>query len=297
MGTRRPEWPTVLLVVVCYACWGMATTVVAAWWLPAGIALAGLATALHGSLTHEIVHGHPFPGRPRLNAALAFPALGLFIPYGRFRDTHLAHHNDSILTDPYDDPETNYLDPTVWSRLPRWVKSLLLANNTLLGRLTIGPALGLAAFVHGDWRLFRSGDRSVRDAWLWHVPALALVGLWFVAVAQMPVWAYLLAVYIAHGILKIRTFLEHQAHDRASGRTVIVEDRGPLAFMFLNNNFHVVHHMHPKVPWYRLPDLYRTHAEHYRRRNGGYVYRSYAEVFRRYFLSRKDPVPHPLRPH
>ncbi len=32
---------------------------------------------------------------------------------------HMAHHRDAILTDPYDDPESNYLDPAVWARLPR----------------------------------------------------------------------------------------------------------------------------------------------------------------------------------
>ena len=99
---------------------------------------------------------------------------------------------------------------------------------------------------------------------------------------------------VVFNILKLRTFLEHQAHERASGRSVIVEKGGVFAFLFLNNNLHVVHHMHPRVPWYRLPALYAANAEHYRRRNGGYVYGSYAEVFRRHFLSRKDPVAHPL---
>lgn len=295
-GTVRPEWPTLAMLAACYAAWGLSTTALAAWWLPAGIVLAALATALHASLTHEIVHGHPFPGRPGLNAALVFPALTLAIPYGRFRDTHLAHHNDSVLTDPYDDPESNYHDPKVWAGLPGPVKWLLNANNTLLGRLALGPAIGIASFLRDDWRRARAGDAAVRRAWAWHVPAMVPVAAWFALAAEMPVWAYLAAVYGAHAILKIRTFLEHQAHERASGRTVIIEDRGPLAWMFLNNNLHVVHHMHPKVPWYRLPELYRAHAGHYRRRNGGYVYRSYAEVFGRHFLTRKDPVPHPFRP-
>ncbi|MFN6978595.1 MAG: fatty acid desaturase, partial [Gemmobacter sp.] len=65
---------------------------------------------------------------------------------------------------------------------------------------------------------------------------------------------------------------------------------------FLNNNLHVVHHMHPNVPWYRLPALYAANRAHYRRRNDGYVYRSYAEVFRRYALRAKDPVAHPVYP-
>ncbi|MEM9126831.1 MAG: fatty acid desaturase, partial [Pseudomonadota bacterium] len=79
-------------------------------------------------------------------------------------------------------------------------------------------------------------------------------------------------------------------------RTVIVEDRGPLAFLFLNNNLHVVHHMNPKAPWYRLPGLYRTGRERYLTSNEAYVYKSYTEVFRQYFWRSKDPVVHPLWP-
>ncbi|MEL6683026.1 MAG: fatty acid desaturase, partial [Pseudomonadota bacterium] len=105
---------------------------------------------------------------------------------------------------------------------------------------------------------------------------------------------YFIAAYLVMSLLKLRTFLEHQAHERASGRSVVIEDRGPFALLFLNNNLHVVHHMHPSVPWYDLPALYRLRKDHYLRRNGGYVYRSYGEVFARYFWRRKDPVAHPL---
>ncbi len=296
METRtRPEWPTLCALAICYVAWGVSTTTLATLSLPLGIVLAAFATAFHASLTHEVVHGHPFPARPRLNAALVAPALTLIIPYGRFRDTHLDHHNDAVLTDPYDDPETNYLDPAVWARLPRWLRGVLQFNNTLLGRLTIGPGLGLAGFLASEVRAARAGDTRVIAGWRWQPLALVPVILWFVHVAAMPFWAYVIAVYGALAILKIRTFLEHQAHERASGRTVIIEDRGPLSWIFLNNNLHVVHHMHPKVPWYALPALYAQHAAHYRRRSGGYVYRSYGEVFRRYLLARKDPVPHPFR--
>ena len=290
---RRAEWPTLALVVLCYGLWGLGTTWLSGWFLPAGIVVTMLAVALHSSLTHEVIHGHPFRSEG-LNAALVFPALALCIPYLRFRDTHLAHHVDAILTDPYDDPESNYLDPGVWERLPGWLRAVLRFNNTLAGRLLIGPAVGQVAFMADDWRAIRTGDRRVLAGWLWHIPALVPVIWWLAAVAQMPLWAYLLAAYGGLSILKIRTFLEHRAHERARGRTVIVEDRGPLALIFLNNNLHVVHHMHPRVPWYRLPALYAANRARYLASNEGYAYRSYAEVFRHHFLRAKDPVPHPL---
>ena len=295
-GARAPaEWPTVVLLGLCYAGWAVGTTWVAAFWLPLGMGLTALCIALHSSLCHEALHGHPSRAA-WLNEALVFPALALAVPYRRFRDTHLAHHRDEHLTDPYDDPESNYSDPAIWARLPRWARAILAFNNTLLGRLLVGPLIGQVAFMRDDWRAIWAGDRRVLAAWLWHVPAVGLVIWWLIGVAAMPVWAYLLAVHAGLSILKIRTFLEHRAHEKARGRTVIIEDRGPLALIFLNNNLHVVHHMHPGVPWYRLPALYRAHRDHYLGRNEGYVYRSYGQIFRRYFWRAKDPVAHPLWP-
>ncbi|WP_297774275.1 fatty acid desaturase [uncultured Roseovarius sp.] len=290
----RIEWPTLLLLAICYAIWIIGTTWAVTLSLPFAVFLTGLAIALHSSLCHEALHGHPFRRRA-WNEAAVFPCLCLLIPYGRFRDTHLAHHREEHLTDPYDDPESNYLDPQVWARLPSWGRALLRINNTLAGRMLIGPFVAQTAFLRADYRAIRAGDRAVLNAWLWHAPAIALVLIWL-SFAEMPVWAYLLAVWIGLGVLKIRTFLEHRAHERASGRTVIIEDKGPFALLFLNNNLHVVHHMHPEAPWYLLPALYASRRDHYLRRNDGYVYRSYLQIFREHLWRAKDPVPHPLWP-
>lgn len=296
-GARRKwvEWPTLGLIAACYAVWGLS---VGPLWsaLPlAGFVLATLAIALFSSLQHEVLHGHPFGSR-LLNEALVFPGLTLCVPYGRFRDTHLEHHRDERLTDPYDDPESNYLDPKVWARLSGPMRALLRANNTLLGRILLGPAVSIVFFVRADWRAIRAGDRKVRGAWALHLAGVALVLAWLAAFGAMPVWAYVLAAYAAFGILKIRTFLEHRAHEKVRGRSVVVEDRGPLAFLFLNNNLHAVHHAHPKVAWYQLPAIYAERREQVLARNEGYRYASYGEVFRRHFLRPKDPVPHPLWP-
>jgi fatty acid desaturase len=286
------EWPTVMVLAACYGLWVVATTVLWEAFAPGAFVVLAVAIAWHSSVQHEALHGHPFRDA-RLNAALVFPALGLLVPYGRFRDTHLAHHLDAVLTDPYDDPETNYHDPAVWAAMPRWRRAVLEFNNTLLGRLVVGPAVGMAGFLSADLRAIRRADRKVLVAWLWHGPAVAVAVLW-VWWAAVPGWAWLVACYAAMSLLKIRTFLEHQAHERVRGRTVVIEDRGPLAWLFLNNNYHVVHHMHPRVPWYRLPGLYAANRERYLARNEGYAFRSYAEVFRRFFLRAKDPVPHPF---
>lgn len=289
------EWPTLAMLFVTYLIWALATTVVASSSLWVAVPLAAISIAQFSSLQHEAIHGHPFRDA-RLNALLVFPALLLVIPYARFRDQHLAHHRDSELTDPFDDPESNYLAPETWERLPRSIKMILNANNTLIGRLTLGPAIGTAIFLGTEVRDMGRDPRIVAG-WAWHALALVPVALWLGWVSAMPVWLYLVACYGAMSLLRIRTFLEHQAHDRARCRTVIIDERGPLAVLFLMNNFHVVHHMHPRVPWYRLPTLYRANRDRYLRQNDGYHYRSYGEIFRLYLFRRKDPVPHPLRTH
>ncbi len=292
---RIIEWPTLLLLAATYVLWALGTTSVAGWSLTIGVVVTAIAIAQFSSLQHEVLHGHPFRSQ-WLNEAMVFPALNAVIPYERFRDLHLAHHYDPILTDPYDDPESNYQDPAVWGRTSALVRNLLLANNTLLGRMVLGPFQSVISLVKVDAQAMFSGDRAVIRAWLLHALGLGLVLAWLVLVSQMPIWAYLCAAYLAFAILKIRTFAEHRAHEAARARTVIIEDRGPLALLFLYNNLHVVHHMHPTLPWYRLPQTYRENREHYLRRNEGYLFRSYGEVFRHYFLRAKDPVPHPLWP-
>jgi fatty acid desaturase len=288
------EWPTLLLLGLTYLVWAMGTVI---WDQSAvlSILLTSVAIAQFSSLQHEALHGHPTP-YAAVNELLVFPALIVFLPYRRFRDTHLQHHHDPALTDPYDDPESNYLDPDTWAKMSRMGKVLFRWNNTLAGRMILGPILGTAQFLGADLAKLRTGDAQVAMAWAVHLIGVVIVGVWLAALGAMPVWAYLLCIYFALALLRIRTFLEHRAHDLCRARTVVIEDRGPLSVLFLNNNLHVVHHMHPNVPWYRLPALYASRKAHFLRRNEGYVYRSYAEIMGKHLWRPKDPVPHPIWP-
>lgn len=288
------EWRTLSLIVFCYGLWG-----VALFWLWSLVPVVSilaliLACALHGSLSHEILHGHPFANK-RINDALVFLPLSLFFPYQRFRDLHLAHHQNSALTDPYDDPESNYMDPAVWHQLGRFQQRILRLNNTLAGRIVLGPAVGQVCFMRAEMQLLAQGDRAVLRAWGLH--GLGLIGvLWLIVLSPSPVWAALLGAYGGAGVIKMRTFLEHRAHEAQRARTVIIEDKGPLALLFLNNNLHVVHHMHPNLPWHALPAAYARNKAYYQRVNQGYVYPSYGAIIRQYLWQAKDPVPHPLWP-
>lgn len=304
----RSEWPTFCLILSCYALI-LAVTAYGSWLGPfAVIGLLAPLIALHSSLQHEVLHGHPLMSQ-RASDALVFPAVGLFVPYLRFKDLHLAHHYDPALTDPYDDPESNYCDPARWERLPPMMRILLTFNNTLIGRMLLGPVHSLGVLYWSDGRaicrrkLCQSelgrgepgwGERRLAQAYGLHLLGLVPVFLWLGIFSTSPLWCYVAASYLAMSLLKIRTYLEHRAHQRSGARSVIIEDRGPLALLFLNNNYHAVHHAYPKLVWHRLPARFDQRRDDFLKRNGGYRFGSYAEIFGRYFLRCKDPVAHPL---
>lgn len=294
----RIEWPTVAIAAACTGVWMAATWAAGRdgpWPL---LALAALCVTLHSSLQHEALHGHPTRSR-LLNEALVFPAPGLFIPYRRFKTLHLKHHNDPNLTDPYEDPETNYMAKADWDRLPRAVQAVRVFNNTLVGRLIIGPAIAVIGFALSELRLLAAGDRRIWLAWLLHAGGVAMTLGWALGVCGLGFWTYLLTVaYPGFSLLMIRTFLEHRAEREVPERTCIVEDASGLwGLLFLNNNLHVVHHLEPAVAWYRLPALYARDRVHFRSVNGGYGFPSYWTVMRRYAFRSKSPVPHPFMRH
>ncbi len=251
-----------------------------------------LVLTLHSSLQHEIIHGHPFRSR-QANTILGSLPIGIWIPFERYRDLHLKHHHDHSLTDPYDDPESNYLPRNAWRELPRYIQSMLWFNNTLLGRMSFGPAISLAHLYHQDLGLIRHHDPAILRAYLWHGLGLVAVGTVLMFVSTMPWWLYGVCAYLAMSVLKIRTYLEHCAFETVTHRTAIVEDRGLLSLLFLNNNLHAVHHRRPGMPWYELPRHYRQHRATYVKSNNGYVLPSYRFVIRQYLLRCKDPVAHP----
>lgn len=287
----RVEWPTVGMIALAYGGWlaaGFGLWPVAPW---VALPLMAVLAALQSSLVHECLHGHP-TRNARVNEALMALPLFLVYPYRRYRATHLAHHADERLTDPLDDPESYYRARWAWEDLAPPLRLILRANNTMLGRVILGPWLAAFGFLASEWRLIRAGNRAVRRAWLLHLPGVAAL-LALVWAMGMPIWVYLVAVvWPALGLIAIRTYAEHRWHEDPSGRTIIVE-RSPLAWIVLNNNLHVVHHRHPGVAWYRLPRLYAENREHFRSLNHGYWYPNYWALFREFALRAKEPVPHP----
>lgn len=293
LRSDRPEWPTIGLILLIYAqflaltLWHDAMPLVL--WLP----LAAWTAAWWSSVQHEIVHGHPTRHR-WLNTALATPPIWLWLPFERYRQSHLIHHRDEHLTDPLDDPETRYWTQDGWRELGPAGRFLVELQTTLVGRLSIGPFWSIAMFAHGETQRLVANEGRCRRIWAWHSVFVLLLLGWVVGMCAMPLWQYLLGfVYGGTALALIRSFAEHKAHKDVAERTAIVEQSPLFGLLFLNNNLHVVHHRWPTVPWYRLAALYRAHRAELLEANGGLVYQGYFDVFRRYLFRRYD---HPVHP-
>ena len=293
-GKRRDtEWPTILLIGAVYLAVGSLVYFhdSVPWWIitPVG----AYCVALYASLQHETLHGHP-TGNRIFNEALVFPTLHFWLPFGRYKETHLIHHNDSNLTDPRHDPESYYLLPGEWAHMPGIKRRLYQFNNTLFGRMLIGPAISVARFWPPEFRAMLAGDGSKAKAWGWFAVSAA-VSAWFItAVAHMALWQYLLFIaYPGVSLALVRSYCEHRAAPSYRHRTIIVEASPFWSLLFLNNNLHVAHHSRPALAWYKIPALYRAEREQMIAENGGYLMHGYGEVFRRYFFTAKEAIPYP----
>lgn len=292
---RKPsvEWPTVVVILGCYGAWAGLTFFAYEAYPVLSLLALGVVLALQSSLMHEGSHGHP-TRKGWINELLVGLPIGLVYPFRRFKALHLRHHADERLTDPFDDPESYYRAFWQYEQLSQPMQKLLEVNNTMIGRVVLGPLLATSIFFASELKLLRDGDKGVRKAWLLHALGLAVVLPLIVLASPIPLWLYVLVpVWLGQSIIQVRTFAEHQWSERPDGRTIIIE-RSPLAFLFLNNNLHLVHHKLPTVAWYRLPELFRERRQEWAEMNGGYVYPNYFALLKAFAFQAKEPVPHPV---
>ncbi|MCL5501226.1 fatty acid desaturase [Escherichia coli] len=288
----RSEFPTWVLIIVIYGGW-FATL---AFHKTLGLFLSTLLliwfTAWYMSLQHELIHGHP-TRYPWVNQLLGLMPLAVWYPYGLYRDSHLAHHRAHLLTLPDDDPESYYFSAHHWQRLPRWYRRLIQLRNTFAGRLLLGPLLDIVQMLAAMIAAFRARQRDAIVMWVVHGVLLVVTFSWIAHCGFSLVWFVLAVSYPALALTKVRSFLEHRAEEDPLARSVINEAALPWRVLFLNLNYHSVHHDLPGVPWYGLRTVYLYDRDDYQRRNGGFVVRGYGIWLRRFLFRPVDVNAHP----
>ena len=281
------EWPTWALIALIYSLWVAALV----WYaVQGGVApwlFLTVVSAWYMSLQHELVHGHPTRSA-RLNRVFGLLPLAVWYPFDIYRDSHLTHHRDELLTFPGEDPESNYMDPPDFAACSAPQRALLVAQRTTLGRMCITPGFAIAHLLQDMVR--RATWRNRAKAWSWaqHLGLLALV-LWGVhASTGMPVWMYLLSGYFALGLACLRSLYEHRPAARPAHRIVVNEAGWFWRWLYLNNNYHAVHHARPALAWYAIPGAYQAERERFTNGTGGFVIPGYNRFFLRHLFTPVD---------
>jgi beta-carotene hydroxylase len=250
-------WPTVLLALGIVAAFALVCTLATMRIIPLWLGLILNTLILYADQTplHEACHGN-IAGRDSkwlwLNHLVGFVCGGLLLhEYKAFRYMHLAHHRDT--NDPELDPDhwvavkNPWLIPlrcltiVFWYHQYFWKHIAFHAHIPGMRPLTIhivisyalfyGIAIGLA--VMGYWR-------EVLMLWIFpHILASALIIYFFAYLTHKP----------------------HEIHERYRDTNVfwvrgkIIEPIVNWLYMF--QNFHLVHHLFPRIPFYLYDNAFR----------------------------------------
>ncbi|MEM8933104.1 MAG: fatty acid desaturase [Acidobacteriota bacterium] len=239
-------WPTLLFFVAVLCAW--ITVAWLAWrgalgWAPT-LGLQSVLAYLIFTPLHEASHGN-IAGRNRrwkgIETALGWlSGVPLLAPYPAFRKLHLEHHGHT--NDEEHDPDFWVAGETRWAIAWRCV--------------TILP--------HYYWRIFRSAVRSpvARDAVVvTTIVIYAAVAVGF-AIVGRGVWvltAWIAPALVATGVLAfVFDWLPHQPHqDRSRYRNSRILLFPGLGVLLTNQNLHLIHHLYPRIPFYRYGTFFR----------------------------------------
>ena len=281
------EWPTWLAIIGVYTLWWV--VLISFESIPFASVFLVIVLAFHGSVQHELLHGHP-SNNQNLNDFLAYPPLALWYPYPVYKRTHLVHHNNEDLTIPGVDPESYFLSEDRWNALSKWRQQLALFNMTLLGRLLLAP---MHHFVGLKKQMIKSLKKPTSvncRVWILHeslaLILLLLVGLLF----EVNIFIYNICAYFAQSVILLRSYYEHRVASEPNHRSIIMKASLPMRMVFLNNNYHAIHHEHPGMSWYHLDKEYNSKGDYYEKKNGGFVEQGYLKWLVKYAFK---PVAHP----
>jgi fatty acid desaturase len=285
------EWPTWLLWAVIWLAW---LALVGSYgsipvWVSTPLMVVLLAWYM--SFQHELTHGHP-TRHDGINRLIGLAPLAIWYPFDTYKKDHLKHHDDAHLTEPGVDTESNYITPaqaaTMWP-VALWLHT---SQRTVLGRLLIGPALVIASLCRRALRAVRTGDVGALKVWAVHLPLVALL-LWTLEhYTALSAWHYCFVMaYPAMGLAMLRSLYEHRPGVLPAHRTVINEAAAPWRLLYLNNNYHVVHHAYQQLPWYKIPAVYAAQRATFQAANNHFVLPGYWYLIRHFAWK---PVDNPV---
>lgn len=246
-------WPTVILGVVVGLSYIGTVAATLSGVLSLWLAVPVVAVLTYASYTvaHDSVHGSISGSRPSLrwlNKALGYmSAWILMIPLTAHRHEHMAHHRHT--NDPENDPDFP---------VARMQDSLLAAANSAV-QIVFGQ---FNHYFRYRWQQAPARQNVVMclEVVAALAPRIAILasGFWLEGLLLFGV-AWLIGVMV---LLYLFAYIVHRPHDQV-GRyvdTSTIVLRGPfgpvLTWLWMFQNYHTIHHLFPRVPFYQYARLY-----------------------------------------
>lgn len=242
-------WPTLLLSAAVTLLWVGSTTLALLEVLPITLAMGLNVVAAFAAFTpmHDASH-RSVSARPAVNAAVGrLSSLLLIAPFPAFRWVHLEHHKHT------NEPER---DPDFWSgKGPTWMLPLRWLTQDLHYYVLYFETL--------ERRPARERREVLLSLSLFYgaAVALALTGYLIPVVLLWLVPARLATALLAFSF----DYLPHRPHritskeDRYRATHILADPW--LTPLFLYQNYHLIHHLYPGVPFYRYAVVFEAQRE------------------------------------
>jgi fatty acid desaturase len=249
-------WPTVAVFLGGFAAWIASTALAVSevWPWPLSVVVNTVASFVLFTVSHEAAH-NTISTSPAVNTWFGRFATPMFAPHAGFRTwrfIHMQHHRFTNDGEGRDPDHYTHEGPS-WSAPLRWLTIDLWYMVFYLPRLRSRPR----------------GER-IELAVTWAILATAVVvlvatgnGLWLLALYLLPIRLAILLLGWAFDYLP-----HHGLHDtaaennyRATRNRVGLERL--LNPVLLYQNYHLVHHLHPIIPFYRYVTVWRRNEDEY----------------------------------
>lgn len=256
IGEGLPDlaWPTIVLYLASLTILASATPAMVIGQLPLWLGIPANTVAMFAMFTvlHDAAH-HSISKADWVNellGRLSMPFVVVYGSFGLFRFIHIEHHrntNEAMGIDPdaWTSAGPAWQQPLRWMTLDLWYVAFYAQHVKHRPKNEVLETAAIAAFV------------AIGFAWL------CVAGYWF-----WPLMTFLLPQRIA--ITLLAWWFDWLPHHGLSAtarenRFQATRNRVSMEWLFtpvmLSQNYHLVHHLYPSIPFYRYLPVWRRHEQ------------------------------------
>lgn len=261
-GERVPvmAWPTAALYVGTLALFAVEMAGVLVWdlsrWLT--VPMGAAVTFLMFSVLHESTH-HAISTNTWVNNAFGHLSVLLVVPwapYALVKFIHIEHHRNtneskSIDPDAWCEEGPAWQLPLRWATIDLWYVVFYLRRLPDRPRREVAATFAVFTAVIGGFVAVAAAGHGSALLWGFLVPqrfGMLVLAWWF--------------DYLPHHGLTVT-----QREDKYRATRVRVGGEGLLTPLFVYQNYHLVHHLHPSIPFYRYVRAWKRNEQAYLDRN------------------------------